>query len=75
MRSAAMCCERLRALEDHGDDLAEIVVELFERLALRVRAREAGDVADEEPGVGATLDDGSEAPHWHGLGLALNERL
>ena len=75
MRSAAMCCECLRILEDHCDDFAEIGVKLFERLALGVRARKARDVADEETSVGTTLDDSSETPHRYDLGLALKERL
>lgn len=62
-------------LEDHRDDFLEVVVEFFESLALGVRTWESRDVADKEPGVGAALDNSSEVPHRHDLGLALGDRL
>ena len=43
--------------EDHGDDFAEIGVELIERLALAVGAGKAGDIPDVKASLPATLDN------------------
>jgi hypothetical protein len=48
----------LTILEQHRDHLAKVGVQLVERRALAVRAGEAGNVADVEPGARAALDDG-----------------
>jgi hypothetical protein len=50
-------------LEQHGDDLFEVLAELIEGGALRVRTRPPGYVADEQPRGLVALDDRSEGLH------------
>ena len=49
--------------QQHGDDLFEVLAELVEGGALRVRTGPAGDVADEQPRGLVALDDCREALH------------
>ena len=50
-------------LQQERHNLAEIVQQLVNARALGMSARPAWDVADEQPGVGITFDDGSECAH------------
>ena len=50
-------------LEEHRNDLLEIGLELVERFRLTMGAREAGDIADQEAGVGIALDNCCVVPH------------
>ena len=50
-------------LEQERHNLAEVVEQLVNRRALGVRARPAGDVADQQPGVRVTFDDSSKGAH------------
>jgi hypothetical protein len=49
---------RLPVLQQHADDLLEVLLQLVQGSALRVCARESGDVADIKPGVGTLLNYG-----------------
>ena len=46
----------LTVVEEHGNDLLEILGELLDRFPLTMRARETGDVTDIETGIGTALD-------------------
>src|SRR5205085_4549055 len=48
---------RLAVLKQHRDYFPHVAVQLVERLALAVRAGEAGHVADVQARVGTLLDD------------------
>jgi len=50
-------------LEEHINDLKEILPKLFERGALRVRSRPSGYITDEEAGVLIAFNDSSEGAH------------
>ncbi len=54
---------RITILEQHGDNLAEVLVELIQRGGLRMSSRPARHVADEEPRGGITLDHSGERTH------------
>ena len=43
--------DRLAIVEQHGNDLLEILGEFLDRLPLTMRTRETGDVADIETGI------------------------
>jgi hypothetical protein len=53
----------LTVFEKHGDDFLEVVVQLVERLALRVGARKAGDKSHKEICLGAAFDHGGIGSH------------
>ena len=65
----ALSADKLRlqnwfaVLQEHLNDLSEITLKLVKRLALRVRAREAGNEADIKPGIGTTLNDCGKCFH------------
>ena len=46
----------LTVVEEHGNDLLEILGKLLDRFPLTMRARETGDVTDIETGIGTALD-------------------
>ena len=51
-------------IEDQGNDLLEIVIELLKRLALAVRTGKARNVTDIEAGIWAMFNYGSKNSHW-----------
>lgn len=53
----------LAVLEKHGDDLLEVLSQLVDAGALRVRARPPWDIAHEQTRVWVPFDDRSEGPH------------
>ena len=64
LRSDELPLELGRAiLQQHGHDLFEVLAELVEGGALRVRTGPAGDVADEQPRGLVALDDCRKALH------------
>jgi len=50
-------------LEKHRDDLFEILSQLVDARALRVRARPSWDIAHEQTRIRVPLDDRRERPH------------
>ncbi len=54
---------RLPVFQQHLDDLAEVALQLIERLALRVGAGKAGNVTDIQTCVRTTLDHGGKCSH------------
>jgi hypothetical protein len=53
----------LAVFEKHRQNLAKVRVQLVQRLALRMRAREARDEADEESRFRRAFDDSRERLH------------
>ena len=53
----------LAVLEQHRDDLCEVLVRLVEGGPLRVGSRETGDMPDEEARIEATLDHKGVVTH------------
>src|SRR5438105_2645456 len=53
----------LAVFQQHGDDLFQILAELFDAGPLRMRSRPAWDVADVESRLRVLLDHGGEVPH------------
>ena len=53
----------LAVLKKHGDDLFEVLSQLVDAGALRVRARPPWDISNEQTRVRIPLDDRSERPH------------
>jgi len=54
---------RLAVFEQHRDDLGEIALKFVQACALTMRAAEPGNVADQEAGLGITLDHCCVRPH------------
>ena len=65
---------RFTILEQHGDDLAEVRLELVQGLRLTVRSWEAWYVTHVEVRGGIALDDGGIGTHggWLGRGMLNN---
>jgi hypothetical protein len=61
---------RFAVLEEHGNHLLEVFVQLVERLALRVSTRKSRNKADEQTSMRITLDYCGERPHgvFRGIG-------
>ena len=57
----------LPVVEDQGDHFPQVGVELVERFALAVGARETRHVADVQPGVAAAFDDCGVRAHGCGF--------
>ena len=55
---------RFPVVEEHRDDLSEVLVEFLDGLALALRSGESGDVPDVEARFRATFHDGCVAAHW-----------
>jgi hypothetical protein len=53
----------LAVLEKHRDDLFEVLPQLVDASALRVRTRPSRDIAHEQTRAGIPLDDGREVSH------------
>ena len=51
---------RFAILQQHGDDLAQVVTQLIERFPLRMGSREPGDIPDQKPRCTIPLNDGLE---------------
>ena len=53
----------LPILQEHGDHLPQVGVELVKAVPLAVSAWEAGNVSDEDAGLRVALDDGRVSAH------------
>ena len=54
---------RLAVFKKHGDHFLEVLSQLVDTRALRVRARPPWDISHEQTRVRIALDDRSEGPH------------
>ena len=61
---------RFAVLEEHGNHLLEVFVQLVERLALRVSTRKSRNKADEQTSMRITLDYCGEIPNGIFSGVA-----
>ena len=69
---------RLAVLKEHGYDFLEIRGQLFARLALRMRTREPGHIADKEACLKVLLNHRGEFSHelhLHTLRVRVNDTL
>jgi hypothetical protein len=54
---------RLPVLQQHGDNLPEVHLQLFKGVGLAVSTRETGDVTHEQSSIRTALDHGGERTH------------
>ena len=59
---------RLPVIQEHGDDLLEVVVEFLKSLALAVCSRKPRDVANVEACIRATFHNGGVGRHGYNRG-------
>jgi hypothetical protein len=64
LRAGELCLERgIAVLQEHGDHLTQVSVQLVEAVPLAVGPGEPGHLPDEDAGLRISLDDSSVSAH------------